>query len=167
MNHGGAGAGPWIMADMENALWGADRVDSNEPSINHAFTTAMVKGDVSDGKNTPPAPYVQGQDCGGNDIAPCGFNGCVLDKRRRTSTAWPSATPPRGVMDTSLPRRRALVLLAPSAGPNRCAKGRPLEPAATRRACSVKATGQSRVAMPRKVPSRCTGTAPAPLATRR
>ena len=20
-NHGGAGAGPWIMADMENALW--------------------------------------------------------------------------------------------------------------------------------------------------
>lgn len=25
LNHGGAGAGPWIMADMENALWGADR----------------------------------------------------------------------------------------------------------------------------------------------
>ena len=21
LNHGGAGAGPWIMADMENALW--------------------------------------------------------------------------------------------------------------------------------------------------
>ena len=25
LNHGGAGAGPWIMADMENALWGADK----------------------------------------------------------------------------------------------------------------------------------------------
>ena len=24
LNHGGAGSGPWIMADMENALWGAD-----------------------------------------------------------------------------------------------------------------------------------------------
>eukprot|EP01043_Picozoa_sp_COSAG02_P123615 COSAG02_NODE_60597_length_271_cov_0.517442_1_plen_41_part_01 len=29
LNHGGAGKGPWIMADMENALWGADRVVSN------------------------------------------------------------------------------------------------------------------------------------------
>ena len=26
LNHGGAGKGPWIMADMENALWGADKV---------------------------------------------------------------------------------------------------------------------------------------------
>jgi non-reducing end alpha-L-arabinofuranosidase len=26
LNHGGAGKGPWIMADMENALWGADVV---------------------------------------------------------------------------------------------------------------------------------------------
>ena len=25
LNHGGAGKGPWIMADMENALWGADK----------------------------------------------------------------------------------------------------------------------------------------------
>jgi hypothetical protein len=25
LNHGGAGVGPWIMADMENALWGADK----------------------------------------------------------------------------------------------------------------------------------------------
>jgi len=45
LNHGGAGPGPWIMADMENALWGADRVDSNEPTINHTFVTAIVKGD--------------------------------------------------------------------------------------------------------------------------
>ena len=30
LNHGGAGKGPWIMADMENALWGADKVQSNE-----------------------------------------------------------------------------------------------------------------------------------------
>jgi hypothetical protein len=45
LNHGGAGDGPWIMSDMENALWGADKVVSNEPSINHQFVTAMVKGD--------------------------------------------------------------------------------------------------------------------------
>jgi len=47
LNHGGAGKGPWIMADMENALWGADVVVSNEPSIHHEFVTAMIKGDVS------------------------------------------------------------------------------------------------------------------------
>jgi hypothetical protein len=45
LNHGGAGKGPWIMADMENALWGADVVKSNETPINHTFVTAMVKGD--------------------------------------------------------------------------------------------------------------------------
>eukprot|EP01043_Picozoa_sp_COSAG02_P032710 COSAG02_NODE_2198_length_9544_cov_30.739121_3_plen_114_part_00 len=44
LNHGGAGTGPWIMADMENALWGADRVVSNEEPINHDFVTAMIKG---------------------------------------------------------------------------------------------------------------------------
>ena len=46
LNRGGAGRGPWIMADMENALWGADVVKSNERSINHDFVTAMTKGDV-------------------------------------------------------------------------------------------------------------------------
>ena len=45
LNHGGAGAGPWIMADMENALWGANKVKSNEESILHDFVTAMIKGD--------------------------------------------------------------------------------------------------------------------------
>jgi hypothetical protein len=48
MNHGGAGNGPWIMADMENALWGADVVVSNEEPITHDFVTAMVKGDVTE-----------------------------------------------------------------------------------------------------------------------
>ena len=43
LNHGGAGRGPWIMADMENALWGADVVESNEEPINHTFVTAMIK----------------------------------------------------------------------------------------------------------------------------
>eukprot|EP00943_MAST-04B_sp_MAST-4B-sp1_P005192 g5192.t1 len=47
LNHGGAGKGPWIMADMENALWGADVVKSNELPITHDFVTAMIKGDVS------------------------------------------------------------------------------------------------------------------------
>lgn len=45
-NHGGAGTGPWIMADMENALFGADNTSSNEPPINHNFVMAMVKGDT-------------------------------------------------------------------------------------------------------------------------
>jgi hypothetical protein len=45
LNHGGAGKGPWIMADMENALWGANKVVSNEEPITHEFVTAMVKGD--------------------------------------------------------------------------------------------------------------------------
>jgi hypothetical protein len=39
------GDGPWIMADMENALWGADRVKSNESVIDHDIVTAVVKGD--------------------------------------------------------------------------------------------------------------------------
>ena len=30
---------------MENALWGADRVKSNESTIDHDVVTAMVKGD--------------------------------------------------------------------------------------------------------------------------
>jgi hypothetical protein len=76
LNHGGAGAGPWIMADMENALWGADVVDSNEPSINFDFVTAMVKGDVTE--KGRPGVYTPGVDFPGNDVAPCGFNGCVL-----------------------------------------------------------------------------------------
>lgn len=43
-NHGGAGAGPWIMGDMENALWGANKGGVEQP-INHSFVTAMLKGD--------------------------------------------------------------------------------------------------------------------------
>lgn len=77
LNHGGAGKGPWIMADMENALWGADKVESNEEPINHNFVTAMVKGDVST-KHGPAGAYTRGVDYGGNDMAPCGYNGCVL-----------------------------------------------------------------------------------------
>lgn len=50
LNHGGAGPGPWIMADLENGLWGADVVLSYEETIKHTFVTAMIKGD------TGPAP---------------------------------------------------------------------------------------------------------------
>ena len=45
-NHGGDGPGPWIMADLEAGLWGADVIASHEPTIAHAFVTAMVKGDA-------------------------------------------------------------------------------------------------------------------------
>jgi|EP00505_MAST-04D_sp_SCG-Rhode-Island_P003861 hypothetical protein len=79
LNHGGAGPGPWIMADMENALWGADKVESNEPSIHHPFVTAMIKGDVSTGR-AAPEPYMPGVDHGGHDMLPCGVSGCILNK---------------------------------------------------------------------------------------
>ena len=45
LNHGGVGAGPWIMADLEAGLWGSDVINSPEASIQHEFVTAMVKGD--------------------------------------------------------------------------------------------------------------------------
>eukprot|EP01079_Euglenida_sp_SAG-EU17-18_P011193 gene11193-2031_t len=79
LNHGGAGKGPWIMADMENALWGADVVVSNEEPINHTFVTAMVKGDVSTPSGpVTPGPYQTGTDYPGFDIAPCHADGCVM-----------------------------------------------------------------------------------------
>mmetsp|Transcript_111923 Transcript_111923/g.250084 ORF Transcript_111923/g.250084 Transcript_111923/m.250084 type:complete len:425 (+) Transcript_111923:59-1333(+) len=78
MNHGGDGPGPWIMADMENALWGADRIESHQPTIQHDFVTAMVKGD--DSKPTALREYVHGVDFVDGDIAPCGQFGCVLAK---------------------------------------------------------------------------------------
>ena len=53
LNHGGAGNGPWIMADMENALWGANVEQSNEESISHEFVTAMIKCDSA---HIPPVP---------------------------------------------------------------------------------------------------------------
>jgi hypothetical protein len=45
LNHGGAGPGPWIMADLEKGLFGCNSTVSQEPTISHAFVTAMLKGD--------------------------------------------------------------------------------------------------------------------------
>jgi len=42
----GQGDGPWIMADIENGLYAGDTRDAPEPSINHTFVTAFVKGKV-------------------------------------------------------------------------------------------------------------------------
>lgn len=58
------------MADMENALWGADVIDSNETLINHSFVTAMVKGDVT--ASAAPLPYQPKTDYTGHDVSPCG-----------------------------------------------------------------------------------------------
>ena len=66
------------MADMENALWGADKVKSDEEPIEHDFVTAMIKGGSS--STGGPGAYTQGVDYGGNDMQPCGYNGCVLAK---------------------------------------------------------------------------------------
>ncbi|MBO0804292.1 MAG: AbfB domain-containing protein [Nocardiopsaceae bacterium] len=48
-NAGGTGTdangGPWIMADMENGLFGSNSAGSaSDPSINHQFVTAVLKG---------------------------------------------------------------------------------------------------------------------------
>jgi non-reducing end alpha-L-arabinofuranosidase len=42
----GAGAGPWVMADIENALWaGKESIQTtNQPIVNGSFVAAMVKG---------------------------------------------------------------------------------------------------------------------------
>jgi hypothetical protein len=41
----GAGAGPWVMADLENGLWaGNQRYNPNNTPLTYEFVTAMVKG---------------------------------------------------------------------------------------------------------------------------
>ena len=42
----GAGAGPWVMADIENGLWaGKESIQTtNQPIVNGSFVAAMVKG---------------------------------------------------------------------------------------------------------------------------
>ena len=44
MNHGGLDKGPWVMADLEKGLWGANVPKSNEPPLIADFVIAMVKG---------------------------------------------------------------------------------------------------------------------------
>ena len=78
LNHGGAGPGPWIMADLEQGLWGADIVQSGEETIQHDFVTAMFKGDSA--KTGSWGPYEKDVDHGGNDMAPCNYDGCILPK---------------------------------------------------------------------------------------
>ncbi|NUT21088.1 MAG: alpha-L-arabinofuranosidase [Hamadaea sp.] len=43
----GTGNGPWIMADLENGLFSGVNAgyNSNDPTINYRFTTAIVKGE--------------------------------------------------------------------------------------------------------------------------
>ena len=48
--YGGNGTGPWIMADLEDGVFGSNVRNATEASIQHTFTTAMLKGD------TGPAP---------------------------------------------------------------------------------------------------------------
>ena len=44
MNHGGAGRGPWVQADLEKGLWSGSNTTTNEPSIVAEFVVGMVKG---------------------------------------------------------------------------------------------------------------------------
>ncbi|KAL2018093.1 hypothetical protein VTK56DRAFT_1279 [Thermocarpiscus australiensis] len=43
----GSGNGPWIMADLENGLFSGQgaKQNTNDPTISHRFTTAIVKGE--------------------------------------------------------------------------------------------------------------------------
>jgi hypothetical protein len=43
----GSGNGPWIMADLENGLFSGvnQRFNANDPTVNHRFLTAIVKGE--------------------------------------------------------------------------------------------------------------------------
>jgi non-reducing end alpha-L-arabinofuranosidase len=42
----GSGNGPWIMADLENGLFSGvnQHLNSGDPTINHRYTTAVIKG---------------------------------------------------------------------------------------------------------------------------
>jgi hypothetical protein len=42
----GTGAGPWIMADMENGLYSGQNAgyNANDPTVNYRYTTAIIKG---------------------------------------------------------------------------------------------------------------------------
>jgi len=44
----GSGNGPWIMADLENGLYSGVNagLNSNDPTINYRYTTAVVKGEA-------------------------------------------------------------------------------------------------------------------------
>jgi len=45
----GTGAGPWVMADLENGLWaGKDRFISSNTPLDADFVTGMLKGDSQD-----------------------------------------------------------------------------------------------------------------------
>jgi non-reducing end alpha-L-arabinofuranosidase len=45
----GAGAGPWVMGDLEDGLWAGNTspYEPNMPVLNHKYVTGMVKGDVA------------------------------------------------------------------------------------------------------------------------
>lgn len=45
MNHGGAGSGPWVQADLEKGLWSGNTTDTGEPAIDADFVIGMVKGE--------------------------------------------------------------------------------------------------------------------------
>jgi hypothetical protein len=62
----------------KNALWGADVVESHEPTITHDYVTAMVKGDSA--KTTGLGNYTENVDYPGLDTRECGAHGCVLGK---------------------------------------------------------------------------------------
>ena len=54
----GTGNGPWIMADMENGLFSGTAVhlNSNDPTTNFRFTTAMIKGGQNHGPSSAATP---------------------------------------------------------------------------------------------------------------
>lgn len=62
----GAGNGPWVLADLENGLWGCDKPNggnANLTSLPFPFVTAMVKGGTT-------SFAIKGGNAGGADGGP-------------------------------------------------------------------------------------------------
>jgi hypothetical protein len=70
----GAGAGPWVMGDLENGMWAGDSSPylANMPITTWKYVTAMVKGDVA-GKNH--WTIKEGDATSGGFITPFTFDG--------------------------------------------------------------------------------------------
>ena len=78
LNHGGAGTGPWIMADLEAGLWGSDVVESPESSVHHEFGPAMVKGGSGPAPVSDTAPT---QDMHRQTPSLMGVHACMMCAR--------------------------------------------------------------------------------------
>jgi hypothetical protein len=103
LNHGGDGSGPWIMADLEAGLWGADVVESHEPSINHAFVTAMVKGGSTANTKGEGQWAIKGGNAAAGGLTVY-WNGARPNMTTASTRRWPNST------DAPMKKQGAIIL---------------------------------------------------------